>query len=371
MVNNASVNYWDYLQVPKLLNLQNGLNDNNVSVDELHFIIVHQVFELWFKQVISEIKFVRDKLNVARVEEENIPIIVHHLQRVVKILTIASDHFVLMETLTPQDFLNFRSKLGTASGFQSFQMRQIELLLGLTKGERENYNHDNPIKFLYETSKHSIDGSEIVNLLEKTSTEKNLLECVLDWIYRTPIQGSGPNSDNDNDIVDEFISGYLERIKEINETQMKKLIEDGGDINVKTKFEESYNEIYDFLNAVEFNQSDSKDFKLRMKRIRAGILFIESYRNFPLVSWPRILIDSIVELEECFIKFRFNHARMVERIIGRRIGTGGSSGVDYLDETTKYRIFKDLWKIRTILLPSQNLPPLKNVNYFQFVSEVD
>ena len=78
-------------------------------------------------------------------------------------------------------------------------------------------------------------------------------------------------------------------------------------------------------------------------RSRAGLLFIESYRELPLLTWPRKLIDALVELEESMVKWRHAHARMVERIMGRRIGTGGTSGVDYLDWTSQYRIFKDLW----------------------------
>ena len=68
------------------------------------------------------------------------------------------------------------------------------------------------------------------------------------------------------------------------------------------------------------------------------------------------------------VRFRLN-ARMVERVIGRRIGTGGSSGVDYLDETARYRIFPDLWAIRTLLLPRAVLPPLQNADFYHFAAE--
>ena len=95
-------------------------------------------------------------------------------------------------------------------------------------------------------------------------------------------------------------------------------------------------------------------------RPRAGLLFIESHRDLPLLSWPRTLIDRMIELEESMVKWRHSHARMVERIIGRRIGTGGSSGVDYLDATTKYRVFTDLWSVRTILVKSELRPPISD-----------
>jgi tryptophan 2,3-dioxygenase len=103
-------------------------------------------------------------------------------------------------------------------------------------------------------------------------------------------------------------------------------------------------------------------------RARAGLLFIESYPELPLLSWPRRLIDTIVQLEQSMLLFRHAHARMVERMIGRRMGTGGSSGVDYLDKTATYRIFTDLWAVRTVLLPRQSLQDVVQSNYYGFNS---
>ena len=104
----------------------------------------------------------------------------------------------------------------------------------------------------------------------------------------------------------------------------------------------------------------------KFNRSRVGLLFIESYRELPLLSWPRVLIDSFVELEESILLFRNSHARMVERMIGRRMGTGGSSGVDYLDATLKYRIFVDLWTVRTILVRRDLLPDVIESEYYGF-----
>ena len=106
--------------------------------------------------------------------------------------------------------------------------------------------------------------------------------------------------------------------------------------------------------------------KGKIDRARAGLLFIESYRDLPLLSWPRTLIDRMIELEEAMVKWRHSHARMVERIIGRRIGTGGSSGVDYLDATTSYRVFTDLWSVRTILIKTELRPKLINPEFYGF-----
>ena len=98
-------------------------------------------------------------------------------------------------------------------------------------------------------------------------------------------------------------------------------------------------------------------------------MFIESYRELPLLTWPRKLIDALVELEESMVKWRHAHARMVERMIGRRVGTGGSSGVDYLDATTRARIFTDLWEVRTILVKRSSLEDVDDAGFYGFASQ--
>ena len=116
--------------------------------------------------------------------------------------------------------------------------------------------------------------------------------------------------------------------------------------------------------AVNFFEEESS-----LRRRRAGLVFIESYRELPLLAWPRKLISTLIELEQSMILWRTSHARMVERMIGRRIGTGGSSGVDYLDMTTKYRVFVDLWAVRSILIKKEALPELKNKEFYEFRGE--
>ena len=104
-----------------------------------------------------------------------------------------------------------------------------------------------------------------------------------------------------------------------------------------------------------------------LRRIRAAILFIESYRELPLLAWPREILDRVVALEQALLIFRQRHARMVERMIGRRVGTGGSEGVRYLDETAlAYRIFPAVWETRTLLLRRDAVPPLRHPEKYQF-----
>jgi tryptophan 2,3-dioxygenase len=104
-------------------------------------------------------------------------------------------------------------------------------------------------------------------------------------------------------------------------------------------------------------------------RIRTAMLFIETYRELPLLAWPREVLDKLVEFEQVFAIFRQRHARMVERVIGRRMGTGGSSGVDYLDDVARYRVFRDLWAIRTLQIRREAAPALTNPAYYGFAHE--
>ena len=309
-----SPTYSEYLRLEELLKLQTGVEGEtrNISNDELHFILVHQNFELWFKLVINELTCTRNILSSDYVEETKLPQAVHHMERVIETFKLMSQQWRVMETLEPQDFLNFRDELGTASGFESFQMREMESLMG---------------------SKW-IDGK----LIGKPETSNSLYDVTCDWLERTPIQGSVYGSTNDEKNVDDFIADYL--------LAHKKLYPDTN------------------KDAVNFFEEESS-----LRRRRAGLVFIESYRELPLLAWPRKLISTLIELEQSMILWRTSHARMVERMIGRRIGTGGSSGVDYLDMTTKYRVFVDLWAVRSILIKKEALPELKNKEFHEFRGE--
>jgi len=270
-----------------------------------------------------------------------------------------------METLTPQDFLAFRPKLGTASGFQSFQIREVELVLGLQEnmlakiGEKTAYG-------ILETSVSTIPGGkEQWQKVTDAKTEVTLKAALEQWLYRTPIFGSGPTDKGDAEVVNSFLTEYISCYKKYQIEQAEDLITNNlgnrESVYKRTNYTIQFTENFVFASDVQ-DQSE----KEKLKRVRAAMLFIESYRNLPLLAWPRLLLDGIIELEEQFVIWRSRHARMVERIIGRRIGTGGSSGVDYLDSTTKYRVFDNLWTVRTAILPENCVPQLKNPEFYGF-----
>ena len=348
--------YGGYLGLHDLLSLQR--DEQGVSNDEMHFIIVHQTFELWFKQVNRELRDVRDILAAEHVPESDVPKAVSHLSRVTEIYRLMTHQWKVMETLTPQGFLAFRDGLGTASGFESYQMREMEILLGLEDVGR--VSDMDPLGHFRKLSTRSEADAAALARLEKTLSETTLATALSNWLSRTPIMGSLYGSENDDGTVAEYVEAHLSAYAKIGEDTCARMEAQGVD-NIEA-----------VRNRFKSASDGAKDFLMpngKINRSRAGLLFIESYRELPLLAWPRVLIDAVVELEESMVLFRTHHARMVERIIGRRVGTGGSSGVDYLDATTKYRIFGDLWGVRTLLLKAELRPTLKHGEIYGFAGD--
>ena len=358
--------YWDYLRLDELLSLQSGLDEDesSISSDELHFIVVHQIYELWFKLVLRELRLARDHLAAPKVDEVIVPHVVHHLGRVAEIFKLAVQQWAVVETLTPQDFLAFRDKLSPASGFQSFQMREMELVLGRVREDRVRYGDVDPVEHIKQKGKGSAAGELAAARLAAAESERSLRDVLHEWLYRTPIQGSGPDDPDDARVVAEFIEDYLAAHVAQQEAQLERLVRHGisDHETLRKRFEHSDAESRRFLHAEDEPEAE----RVRMRRVRAALLFIESYRTLPLLSWPRLLVDSVVEVEEQFVLWRNRHARMTERTIGRRVGTGGSSGVDYLDRAAQGRIFPELWAVRTLLLPTAALPELRDPEFYGF-----
>ena len=356
----SRMTYGNYLRLEEMLSLQEGPNGYlpEPCNDEKHFIIVHQAFELWFKLVLSELKHVHTIMNNNHIDENSMPKIVHHLKRVSSVFGLMSQQWKVMETLTPQDFLSFRDRLGTSSGFESWQLRQIEIILGLEQQQRDAgmdpLNHMRRLQVEGKISQNVLDEFQL--MIESPS----LNQLLTDWLSRTPINGSLPDNDSDEEIVTEYIQSHISAMGSHSDQVVAhfKSIGHGDESSLRDRLNKSVASAQDFLMPEGV-----------VNRARAGLLFVESYRELPLLSWPRVLIDSFVELEESILLFRNSHARMVERMIGRRMGTGGSSGVDYLDATLKYRIFVDLWTVRTILVKRDLLPDVVGPEYYGFNSQ--
>ncbi len=348
--------YADYLQLHELLELQG--DDRNINSDEMHFIIVHQTFELWFKQVIRELSEARNILGGDHVPEDDIPRAVDHLGRTTEIFRLMANQWTVLETLTPQGFLAFRDGLGSASGFESFQMREFEILLGLDNDDR--IGGMDPLSSFRRMAEGDERSVTILARLENAMSQPSLYESMMNWVERTPIMGSSYGSKGDAENVRAYIETHLEAHRAVCEEAAERSA--GWGAGDPSKMAARMAAAHD--GAVSFLMPEGE-----VSRARAGLLFIESYRELPLLTWPRTLIDAIVELEESMVKWRHSHARMVERIMGRRIGTGGTSGVDYLDATSQYRIFKDLWGVRTILVKPEKRPALKNAEFYGYTAE--
>ena len=171
----GNVYYSEYLQLDKILDAQMPKSKlaGNEAHDEMLFIIIHQTYELWFKQVLHEIQSVTKVFNQDRIVDTSpdLQIAVHRLKRVVKILEITVKQVDVIETMTPLDFLDFRDMLKPASGFQSIQFKQIEAVLGLKMEERFGKQ--------YYTSQLKTDDKKFIENLEK---EKTLIELLNDWL---------------------------------------------------------------------------------------------------------------------------------------------------------------------------------------------
>src|SRR5262245_4730708 len=188
----ATPNYWDYVRIEELLALQKGLaaEESELTNDEVLFITVHQFFELWFKLILRELRFLRDFFHQELVEEQELSRAVAGLRRVVTILRLCASHFEVVETLSTRNYLAFRDKLTPASGFQSAQLRQIEIVLGLSDQQRIGLETGES----YLDALRAHDGSESP-ALRRVLAEKQgptLKQAVDEWLHRTPIEGLGP-----------------------------------------------------------------------------------------------------------------------------------------------------------------------------------
>jgi tryptophan 2,3-dioxygenase len=330
------------------------------------FIVVHQIDELWFKLVLREMVTARDLFARPAVPEQALASAVRGIRRMETLVRQLAAHFALMETMTTRDYLAFRDKLSGASGFQSAQMREIEILMGLSERERVPLGHEKS----YLTALEAHDGSASPALLRvraRLADRPTLRDAILEWIHRTPIQGSTPSLADDAARVAEFVEAYLashERAvtRGLDLARARALSDaDRARLEERARAEVAYARSY--LSALDAPEDE----RARASRIRAALVFIEGYRELPLLAWPREVLDALTSFEQAFTIFRQRHARMVERMIGRRTGTGGSSGVDYLDSTAlKYRVFHELWAVRTLLVRAHDLPELEDPDHYGF-----
>lgn len=342
------IHYHDYLKIDQLLSAQKRRSEElgNPAHDELLFITVHQAYELWFKQIIFEIDSVLEIFSAPSIEEKKMAMASARIERVISILKLIMGQIDVLETMTPMDFLEFRDYLYPASGFQSVQFRLIETKLGLKEKERLLYNQTPFYKHLPESHQ---------KLLKETMEKDSLFDLIDKWLARTPFL---ENKEFDfwkayQTAVTQMFAADRETVKmnpQLTEEIKKKNLEiiDSSEKTFLSTFrEEDYKKL-----------QDEGHFHLSFKAFH-GALLIYLYRDQSIFHVPFQILRSLMDIDELLTQWRYRHALMAHRMLGQKIGTGGSSGHTYLKQATdQHKVFTDFFNLSTFLIPRSKVPPL-------------
>ena len=344
----TTIHYHQYLGLDQLLSAQSLRSEevNAPAHEEMLFIITHQAYELWFKQIIHEVNSVLVLFKTKKIDERKIGVAVNRLNRVDTIMHLLVEQIGIMETMTPLDFLDFRNYLFPASGFQSFQFRAIECLLGLPEQQRITYHGQ---KY------NAVFPKEQQDKLDSIYKEGTLFEHIQDWLERIPFLQ-----------VDDFdfLKYYEKAVKQMLEKERAAI---NSSVYLSDKEKEMRSTMLGSTNTyfeLVLNKEKHDDLRLRQEvrlsyKATLAALFINLYRDEPILHSPFKLLTSLVDIDNTLTNWRYRHAQMVLRMLGRKVGTGGSSGHGYLSATAeKHAIFTDLHNISTLLIPRSALPTL-------------
>ncbi|MEC3884421.1 tryptophan 2,3-dioxygenase [Halobacillus sp. HZG1] len=259
----SRMTYGEYLNLNELLSAQNRLSSHH---DEMLFIIIHQVSELWMKLTLHELHAA-----IEAIRENQMQSAFKMLARVSSIQKQIIQAWDVLSTLTPSEYMEFRDQLGQASGFQSYQYRMIEFALG------------------YKTP-------HVLKIYEKDPELHQRLETA----YRAP---------------------------SLYDAAIEKLSDSGFHIS-ENLLDRDYTQLYEKDSSVE-------------------AAWTNVYKNVEQYWDLYQLGEKLVDIEDSLQQWRFRHMKTVERIIGHKKGTGGSSGVGYLKKVLDHRFFPELWDVRT------------------------
>jgi tryptophan 2,3-dioxygenase len=339
------VYYWSYLHLDELLSAQVPLSDP-VAHDEVLFIVVHQAFELWFKQILFELDAVLAVMGQDVVAEKDMGEVVARLMRITKIQRILTDQIEVLETMTPLDFLEFRDVLIPASGFQSVQFRFIENKLGLDRGHRLKIKGMPYTSVLSEEHATAIDASE---------REPSLHDHLERWLRRTPFLSFG--GFDFWRAYREAVADMMARDRAVVESHPQ--LDEEGRAAALAEFEAtmaSFEAAFDANKWAELVRAGKR--RLSHRAFLAALL-INLYRDEPIFQLPFRFLTTLVDIDEGFTAWRQRHALLAHRMIGGRIGTGGTSGHEYLAAAARrHHVFTDLFDLPTFFIPRSALPPL-------------
>lgn len=272
MQHDKHVTYISYLKVDELLELQQPLSDGPEH-DELLFITIHQVYELWFKQILHEIAALQKFLEKGDTHRS-----LALLGRVRTIMKTCVSQLDILETMTPLQFNSFRARLSSSSGFQSAQFRELEAVLG----RRDQAGAEADKKTGMGMAEHLIPGSPARARVEAAMVRPSLWDSALRYFHS---RSRMPKDAIKRDVTQAWVAN--EKVQEV---------------------------------LVKLHKKDPE---------------------------AAMISEALVDLDEGLQEWRYRHVKMVERTIGRKMGTGGSSGVGYLASTLFNPVFPDLWAIRS------------------------
>jgi tryptophan 2,3-dioxygenase len=261
-MNAPDVTYGDYLALDRLLDCQQPRGDRH---DEMLFVIIHQTKELWLKQIAHEIGRAQTLIRAGEVEPA-----LKCLARVSRIQSVMTLSWDVLATMTPADYMSFRALLGTSSGFQSWQFRRLEYMLGL---KDETFLRFHP------------EGSLARVAMEAALDAPSLYDDALGRLAAAGFPMATKADPRAPHVADPAV-------------------------------EEAWLAVYR-----------------------------DTERYWDLYE----LAEKLVDLDDAFVAWRHKHVLTVERIIGRKRGTGGTEGVGYLMKTLEKRCFPELWSVRTRL----------------------
>nr|WP_042185250.1 tryptophan 2,3-dioxygenase family protein [Kibdelosporangium sp. MJ126-NF4]CEL16647.1 Tryptophan 2,3-dioxygenase [Kibdelosporangium sp. MJ126-NF4]CTQ89001.1 Tryptophan 2,3-dioxygenase (EC 1.13.11.11) [Kibdelosporangium sp. MJ126-NF4] len=259
--NHAALTYSSYLALDEILGAQRPRSDEH---DEMLFIVIHQVYELWFKQLLHE--FARAQQVLSNGETAHA---LHTLRRSLTILKVVVAQIDVLETMTPRQFTSFRARLDASSGFQSAQFREVEAVLG--RRDARVFRHYPP-------------GGQR-DRIEAAMNRPSLFDSFMTYLslhdYDVPAK-----------CLHRDVSAPVEPSPELQQVLLRVYQDDAGEAQI---------------------------------------------------------CERLVDLDEGVQEWRYRHVKMVERVIGHKVGTGGSAGADYLRTTLFSPVFPDLWAVRSEL----------------------
>jgi len=267
--------------------------------------------------------------------------VVHRLSRAVTILKLLVQQIDVMETMTPMDFLDFRDMLRPASGFQSWQFKLLEAKLGLKYEHRHGQEY-----YISQLRKEHVD------LIRNAESKSSVLQLLNTWLERMPFFTEDANWNNfathfsgqeaihfgndkgDDKFWNEYLYMYRESLADVEKANIQ-----------------SFTDLFTGANL-------ERKGALSPVAARAA-LFIMLYRGYPMLQLPFQVLNVLLEIDEQLSTWRYRHMSMVHRVIGSRIGTGGSTGRDYLKGALdKHYIFADIARLTSFLIERKKLPAL-------------